>query len=675
MHRELLYAIVPMLCIAQLPAYGQSDSVMRNIDLYAVEVKGTKATSKMKEYANGKIVLDTKLFNTLPQILGNADPLHYTQLLPEIQTNGEYRAGVNIQGCESSHNLVSIGTVPIYNPSHLLGFFSTFNASHFDSFSVVKAPGAGSPNRLGGELAMDLPANVPDTLSADISVGMIESQATVRVPVGKNTLVTASARVSYINLLYSRWLSTADYDTRYSFYDINFTLLHRFDTRNTLVVDCYGGNDNGMFVDGSYTATLKANWGNRMVALHHRYAAGGSLQLATSAYYTSYRNRFALSMQGIDYRLPSGIHDFGLKHSGTCGNLSWGADVVCHRISPQSFETDGTAVAYQTADADNTTWEMSANAVYTQPLSEWFRLEAGLRASAYGSRATGWFAHADPSLSLNYNNYHVEFYAGYSMKHQYLFQTGFSDVGLPTEFWMSSDRRFRPQYAHSVNLGSSVYLFSRRYKLSGNVFFKKLRNQTEYFGSVLDFVNSNYDLNNHLLQGKGTNCGFSAVVTKCSGKLNGWASYTYTRARRVFLRNNSTGRYAANHERPHEIDAVLTYELGKHWSFGATFVYASGTPYTAARYLALINGNIVASYGEHNASRLSPYCRLDLSVNYKWKPRFAKENGINLSFYNATGRDNALFYHISIHRDGRFSYQPQSFVVGILPSVSYFCKF
>ena len=675
MYRKLLYVVISMLCFTRFSTFGQCDSVMRSIDLHDVEVKGTKITSKMKEHASGEIVLDTKIFNTLPQIFGNADPLRFTQLLPEIQTNGEYRSGINIQGCESSHTLISIGEVPIYNASHLLGFFSIFNTSHFDCFSVTKAPSSKTSNRLGGELKMDIPKCLADSLSADIFMGLIESQGTIRVPIGKKTLVKLSARTSYINLLYSRWLSPDESDIRYSFYDANFTLLHQFNEKHSIVVDYYGGNDSGTFNDGSYTAKMKAIWGNQMVAVHHRYTSNMSLHFSNSAYFTSYRNIFSLGMQDVYYRLPSSIMDFGLKHNGTWKNFSWGANVVYHYICPQSLETNGTAVTYHSKISNNDTYELSANAAYTLPLTEWFKLEAGLKGNVYGSQQTGSFIHVDPSISLTYNNYNVEVYTGYSIKHQYLFQTGFSDAGLPTEFWMSSNKNFQPQYAHSVNIGTSLYLFARKYKISGSIFYKKLYNQIEYFGSVLDFVNSDYNLNNHLQQGKGTNYGLSIIINKCSGKLNGWVSYTYTHARRDFLRDNNAKSYAASHERPHEFNAVLTYDLDKHWSLSGTFVYASGTPYTSAQYLALINGNIIANYGEHNASRLNPYSRMDISVNYKWKPCFAKENGVNLSFYNLTGRNNELFYYISTHRDGSFSYKPQSFVVDILPSVSYFCKF
>lgn len=339
------------------------------------------------------------------------------------------------------------------------------------------------------------------------------------------------------------------------------------------------------------------------------------------------------------------------------------------------LQSSGTiADGYSSRQVTNTL-EASGYAAYRHPLSDNLHMEAGVRGTVYGSGPTGYMTSADPSVTFTYKGHAVEVFGGCAMKHQYLFQTGFSDAGLPTEFWLSSDRVYRPQRASSVSAGTSAYLFARRYKVTANVFYKRLRNQVEYVGNILDFVNSEYKLSDHLVSGKGENYGCSIMLNKCSGRLSGWVSYTYTHARRSFDTERLSGSYPANHERPHEINAVMTYERGKHWTIGSTFVYASGTPFTAADYLSLINGNIIAHYREHNANRLQPYCRLDLSVGYKWKPRFAKENGLNLSVYNATGRSNELFYCISAHDDGSFAYKSRSFIVNILPSISYYCKF
>ena len=119
----------------------------------------------------------------------------------------------------------------------------------------------------------------------------------------------------------------------------------------------------------------------------------------------------------------------------------------------------------------------------------------------------------------------------------------------------------------------------------------------------------------------------------------------------------------------------MAWSTGKHLTIGATFVFASGTPFTAPVSASILNGNIIATYGKHNANRLGAYGRLDVSVNYKWKPKHAKERGINFSVYNATAHRNALFYRIDKQRDGDFAVRPVSFMLDMLPSLSYYCKF
>ncbi|MBP3471551.1 MAG: TonB-dependent receptor [Paraprevotella sp.] len=658
----------------EICAYGQIDSVMQSVTLGNVEVKGTRYTSHIKSHANGQVTLDLKGLGSMPKFLGNADPIRYSQLLPEIQTNGEYRSGVNIQGSESSHNLVTMGGVPIYNAGHLLGFFSTFNSSHFSQFSIAKMNDAKSCNRIGGELSMDLPCSIPDTLSGEVSLGLISSQGTIRLPIKGQTLLLASVRTSYVNALYGSWLKTEDLDMDYSFSDFNFTLLHKIDDHHDITLDYYGGFDKGMLSDHSYTAKMNAAWGNQMAGFHHHFKKDG-LKLKNTLYVTAYKNDFSFCMQDLDYKLPSSILDIGIKHEAEWKKLSWGADAIYHDIKPQALRSTGTIVSFSSSVQSIQAAEVSFYAAYKYPIAEYLHGECGIRGSAFGSNQSKVRVGVDPSVNITYNNYKVELFAGYSLKHQYLFQTGFSEVGLPTEFWLPSDDAFRPQYAHSVNVGASMFLFSRRYKLSTNLFYKRLHNQMEYFGSVFDFVNAKYDLASHLQQGRGQNYGCSVILNKCTGKLSGWVSYTFTRARRTFQPPARSHTYPATHERPHEMNAVLTYSVGKHWDFGGTLVYASGTPFTAVKYLMLMNGNIISTFGEHNRARLQPYCRLDVSVNYKWKGRLVEENGINVSAYNVSARENELFYYLSTDRKGNFSYRSQSFFVDVLPSVSYFCKF
>ena len=673
MNLRYLYSLLVTLHIGlAMPAVAQ-DNPTWSVSLDSVMVRGKRFSSPIKQKVDGSIVWNLQMMDDMPKIMGNADPVHYTQMLPGIQTNNEFKSQVNIQGSDHSHSQVSVFGVPVYNVSHLLGFFSVFNGSHYPSMTITKNPMSASfPNKLGGELFFDLSDSVPLKASGEAAVGLISSQGTIRLPLSRKVSLNISLRGSYINALYSQWLKTDDETIRYSFYDTNATLLYRIDHRNSILLDFYHGNDRVSYFSERYLSDMEDTWGNTLGAVHWLHKGYNGFISKSTLYVTSYRNKFDISMQRLQLRVPSSITDVGLKSSATWNRWNGGLDVVRHQINPQKIEARESPYVYPDV-ASCHSLESSIYCNYTLPVSKSISLSGGVRGTLY--HVDGWTSGSvDPNIALIYESYNTQIALSYALRHQYLFQTGFSNIGLPTEYWQTSNAQRRPQYGHLWGLNFSQYLFRHHYKLTADVFYKKLYHQTEHNGSVLDYLNSSTDVDNHLLFGKGENYGFSVMLNKCAGRLTGWVSYSYTRAKRWFDALGQ-GSFPANHERPHEVNMVATYAPNKHWSFGAVFVYASGTPFTAPAYVGVLNKNIMIEYNEHNSNRLKPYMRLDLSVNYKWKTRLLKENGINLSLYNATSKSNELFYYIESNHEGAFAYSPVELVLNILPSISYFCKF
>lgn len=663
-----------LLCIFSLfGLHAQNNEDIQTIFLDTMIVSGAKHTSFVTNKSGGTYTLDMKGISYLPQVFGNADPIHYVQMLPGIQTNAEYESGIRIQGCENSHNIISVEGVPIYNANHLLGFFSTFNAQHYKSLNLRKNNTViSTSNRLGGELEMTLPKEHPDTINGEISVGMISSQGTLRTPLGKNLSLNVSLRGSYINLLYDKWINEDDSHTRYSFYDANVTLDNTINSSNTILFDFYVGQDNGRFDQESYQANTKDVWSNMMGALHWMYD-GEKLKLKNTLYRTSYNNDFRMDLPQTQYSIQSGIVDYGYKGLLTLDRWMVGAEAIYHHIKPQAFSQIDSHNDKLAASVHKSL-EGTIFGNYQHPLTSSLTAEVGTRLSMFSVSSTQYFA-VDPSAKLQWDVNDITFHIDYSLKHQYLFQTGFSSMGLPTEFWISADTDHRPQYSHGMTASVSLPLLQNRFRISADVFYKRLYNQVEYVGNILDLANSVSDYSRFLTTGNGENYGFSIVLNKNTGKLTGWINYTYTHARRKFVEMNPLHSYSASHERPHEIDAVLSYSPFRHWNFGASFVYASGTPYTPYETVFLFNHNLLYTHGEYNSGRLSPYCRLDLSADFKWRSRLVKENGINLSLYNTTCRKNELYYRLKTNANGNFAFMPVSFVVKILPSLSYYCKF
>ncbi len=659
-----------------------SAEVADTLNLYrlkSVEVKGKKLRSPLKE-VDGASVVSMSLMDDMPRILGNADPLHYAQLLPGIQTNSEYDAGIHIQGCDNSHNLVTLGGAPVYNAAHLLGFFSVFNAGHFSDMSLVKSSSSAAfPNRLGGSVDMRTPTWLwsEDSLRmkaihGELSVGPMSSQGTLKMPLGKRSLLLVSARAAYLNLLYSKWLEVDGDKINYDFSDYNLSYVTQINDRNVLKLEAYWGYDNVKLREASDGFGASVKWDNTLAALHW-YSQGKKATAEQMIYYSRYANRVAFNYSSIQAGVRSRIYDLGYKGWLQTGGFKAGLDLIRHGIQPQQTSLQGDFSDNLPVQAPQTSLEASVYALYRKPLSQRLTGEIGLRANVYHQQVS--FYGMSPSAQVFWNmSSKGRLSLHFGIHHQYLFQTGFTSSGLPTEFWFSADSLRRPQYSYNASLQGEFWFADKEYRLSAEIYFKWLKHQVENTGNIFDLLYSSYSFDGALLYGKGCNYGFNLLVEKRRGRLTGWLSYSYGRARRRYAGSQYAGWFPANHERLHELNAVGTCRLGKRWSIGATFVVASGTPYTHVDYAYLVSGNLVTEYGEHNAERMNPYMRLDMSLNYDWTTRGSRRSGINFSVYNLTMHKNDLFYRLKVY-NGHVRYGTFRFLMPILPSINYYYKF
>lgn len=679
MNKQLLLFLFLGTISIQKSVSAEMSDTLNHYQLQDVEVKGKRLRSHLKALDDASIV-DMSLMDYMPRILGNADPIHYAQLLPGVQTNSEYDAGLHVQGCDNSHNYVSLDGVPIYNATHLLGFFSIFNASHFSEMSLTKSSTSASfPNRLGGSVDMLTPTWIcgEDSLQAngkhgEIAVGPMSSQGTVKLPIGKRSMLMVSARAAYLNLLYSKWLEMDGDHVNYDFADYNATYITQLDDANVIKAEAYWGYDNLKIGQADQGMQTKIKWDNTMAALHW-YSRHSKWQTEQSVYFTRYANRVRLNETSIDVGVRSYIYDLGYKGRLKFGRWDCGTDVIRHELMPQDITTGGTINANVAPTKKQRTVEASAYMKYLQPLSQRLALETGLRFTYYYNKDR--FASLDPNIKLRWDASQAsQFSLNLGVHHQYLYQTGFSSMGLPTEFWLSSSNEFRPQYAYNASLQGNLWLKDREYRLTTELYFKKLEHQVENSGNIFDILYSSYSLEGALMKGKGYNYGANIMLEKRRGKLTGWVSYSFGRAKRRFDGDRYSGWYSASHERIHELNAVATYKIGKRIELGATYVLASGVPFTRIKYAYMVFNNIVSEYGPYNGDRIKPYMRLDLSMNYDFKNSGDKRSGINFSLYNATMYNNILSYRIKVYK-GQVRYATFSFLMPILPSISYYYKF
>ena len=666
---------------------AEMTDTLNHYGLQTVEIRGKRLRSPLREI-EGSSIISMSFMDEMPHILGNADPLHYAQLLPGVQTNSEYDAGLHIQGCDNSHNYVSLSGAPIYNAAHLLGFFSIFNAGHFTEMSLQKSPVSASfPNRLGGRVDMLTPTwlAAEDSLSVgavhgELSVGPMSSQGTLRLPVGKRSLLLLSARAAYLNLLYSKWLEVDGDEVKYDFSDYNLSYITQLDDANVLKIEGYWGYDNMKIGQASYGLQGKLKWDNTMAALHWYSRSkdglnegGKDWSMEQMVYYSRYANRLNVGEYSFQVGMRSFIFDLGYKGNFSWGRWRMGAEVVRHQLLPQDIGISGNLANYQTDTQHQLATEASAYLQYCQPLGEKLLMEMGARVSGYHCQKS--FYRVMPHLKLNYVlSQSAKLNLNLGIRNQYLFQTGFSSAGLPTEFWFAADQNHRPQYACHAALQGEFWFAEKEYRLSVETYYKWLMNQIENNSNMFDILFSSYSFDGSLLHGKGYNYGLNLLLEKRRGKLTGWLSGSWGRAMRKFDGAQYQGWYPAGHERIYELNAVATYRINRRVSLGSTYVLASGTPYTKVNYAYLMSGNLVTEYGPHNGDRVKPYMRLDLSVSYDFATKGKVRSGINFSLYNVTMHGNDLFYRIKVY-DNHVRYNAFKFLMPIMPSINYYCKF
>ncbi len=615
-----------------------------------------------------------ELMHSMPHILGNADPLRYMRMLPGVGINSELDAGIHIQGCDDEHNYCGINGVPIYNVNHLLGIFSAFNPSHFSKIELSKSwHNTSLPNRLGGQVDI-VGFNEPQSFGGELSIGPMSTQGTIKLPIDTTSTLILSGRFAYLNLLYSRWLKFGDDKIKYSFSDYNLTYIKKFSNRSKIWVDAYLGNDDATYSTSYYDLNFRAKWSNILASVNWQLQAADQYFLQT-AYFTRYENTMRFYQPNIDISAPSSIYDLGYKIKNVHEHFSVGADFTYHNADV-IMPTLGGELLDSSYSGDKHTFESSVYGEFMHAAGSNVDLTYALKLSNFiADDDTFWGI--DPEISLLWklsSQSKLDFIL--STRHQNLFKVGFSDVGLPSEFWMPASAKYHPQYSYNASAVFETFFRDRHYRLSAEIYYKRLYKQVEYVGNVFDFIYKTYNLDKSLISGDGHNYGVALTLEKRKGRLTGWLSLSLGRSLRHFEELDEAGYYPSNHERLFDVSAVASYKFNEHFDFGVTFICASGTPFTPAKRMYLLNNNIIMEFGKHNEMRTPAYLRADLSVNYNIKHSGKNRSGINFSLYNFTCVSNQVMYAFEYYRaENSFEYRPTGFKFRLLPSISYFINF
>ena len=641
----------------------ESSKITEHIDKPMLVIKGG---------VSGEVSVEK--IRSIPSILGAADPVRFIRLLPSVQMNTETDAGLYMQGSEYSHTQLSIGGVPVYGGTHMFGLFSIFNPTHYKSMDY--STDAGQRLRLSGVIDMTLPDSLAKRSGADISLGMLSVQGTVRIPTGSNSTLYISGRRTLINLFYGRYLRFADQPIIYGFTDANLTWYARPSSRDRLWVDVYAGRDEGKFIFGEGGVTMQGAWYNGLGSVHWDHYFSG-VTLKQTGYCTRYGITSDLTSDFLEGHMNAYIHNVGYMADVLWNGWDFGVTAAWLQAQPQNPETSG---HYNTmnngSEPRQDALETSITATYSRPLGYYLILKGGLGVHGFLNDRKQFFWGLTPQIEATVNLMEGgKIGARYGIHRQNIFQTGMTNMGLPTEFWVLSGDYSAPQWSHNASLSYNVDLFSQKWAFSSELYFKRLYNQLEYQGTLMEMFNGNYSLSRSLLKGDGYAYGINIMFQKKEGKLTGWAGYAFGRSLRRFDNPSYPGLYPSDHERLHEFNLVATYDWGR-FDVGGTFVAASGTPYTRAESFYIIGDRMICNYGERNACRLPAYIRLDLSGNWYFIKNSRMEGGVNLSIYNVLCRENAVAYGLKINKEEQsYQFRPTTFGIKFMPSVAVFFKF
>ncbi|AZA93493.1 Outer membrane receptor for ferrienterochelin and colicins [Chryseobacterium nakagawai] len=639
---------------------NQEEQKSNTID--EVIVSGIKKDKNLTSAQMGTETLNIKSIEKLPVLFGEKDVMKTIQLLPGIKSNGEGSSGFSVRGGATDQNLILLDEAPVYNASHLLGFFSTFNSDALKDASIIKG---NSPAQYGGRLSSVMDVKMKDGNNKNYNVnggiGLISSRLSVEGPIQKEkSSFIVSGRRTYADLFLK---SSKDYkDNKLYFYDLNLKANYQINENNRIYISGYFGRDVLGLGD-----TFNTDWGNTTATLRWNSIINSKLFSNTSIIYSNYDYKIGLKNNESEFNLNSKIQDWNLKQDFTwfAGNkhsVRFGLQSIYHTLTPSS--ASGTIVNSYSRNP-RYSWE---NALYINDdfkATEKLTINYGMRLSFFSVLGGDTFntyengelmgsqylekgkfgktyTNLEPRITANYRINEVSSVkGGYSRNTQNLHLLSNSSSGNPTDQWIGSSYSVKPEIADQISAGYSRNFNNNNYELNAEVYYKSMQNQIDFKNGAQIGFSTAADVEGELLFGKGRAYGLELIAKKKSGKLTGWISYTLSKTERKIDGINDNQWYNARMDKTHDISIVATYQLNPKWTLSGLFLYSTGNAVTFPVGKYELNGQTVFQYNSRNADRMPAYHRMDLSATYEPESNKRFRGSWTFGIYNLYGRENA----------------------------------
>ncbi len=660
-----------------------------------VMVSSAKNNRNVQKPQMGTIDVPLRAIKNLPVLLGERDIMKIIQLLPGVQGGQEGTAGFYVRGGNLDQNLVQLDEATVYNPNHLFGLFSTFNVNAINNVQLIKG---GFPAEYGGRLSSILNITMKEgnktKFQVEGGIGILSNNLTIQGPIQKNkSSFIFSVRKSYIDLLLRGFTTVqgSKKSTSYKFYDVNAKMNFEIGKKDHLFLSFFKGNDIAAY-NNANSLNYTTDFGNSTGTFRWNHLFGSRTFSNTSVIYNDYDLGLSTSQNNFYSLLYTAVKDFTVKTDvtiipNTKHKVKTGFTFTHHQLSPASFSAAipkrGNRITINKDSIDKLNSNEMAFYVGDEfDVSPKFSVNYGIRVSMF-SEGKKTYSFIEPRLTARISvSPDASIKASYTKMNQFLHLIPNSTAGLPTDIWVPSSNKTKPQSSTQYALGYFRNFKDNQIETSVEIYYKKMDNQV-LFGEGKQ-LKINVNLDSLIVYGQGDSYGAEFFAKKNSGKFTGWISYTLSKTTQKFANLNFGKEFPFKYDRRHNFAITASYQITKKWAINSVFVYSTGAAFTAptGRISTINSGTIFEGnyyvYEGRNNYRLAPYHRLDVAVSNKKTIQIFKmkcEREWVFGLYNIYSRQNPYFVYFEIDALTGKPTAKRVSLLPIIPGVSFNFKF
>jgi TonB-dependent receptor-like protein/carboxypeptidase-like protein len=677
-------------------------------ELQEIVIQGYSRTN-VKQIQTGKVTLSPAFVTELPAAFGEQDVVKSLENIPGINLQSDGSTFFFVRGGNKDQNLILIDDAPIYNPSHLLGLFSSIVPDAVNSIDVYKSD---FPLSKGGRLSSVIDIKTKEgnknRFSAWGNIGLISTQLGIEGPFKKSSSsYILSGRLSRI-----KWIVKQDNPDleKFQFYDLTGKTNFRLNKKNRLYFSFYTGSDQFL------TENDGLGWTNTNGSVRWNNVINAKTFMNLTVYGTNYEYLLYVDRkQDVSWR--SRIGELGIKADfshfiKSNQELSFGLNINGRTINPGNLNLQDTVPKDLIVSVKNNIESVAYIQHEIKTKGNW-GFKYGLRASLWTSLGESFefkfneagqatdtldyenrqiynnYFQLEPRITSSYavsTNSSIKLSYGRSVQNLHLMTNSISPF-TSFEVWLPSGPNIKPQLSDQISLGYYYNLANLGISLNTEAYYKLMSNQIDYEDHASTLLNPTIE--SELLFGKVKAYGIELSAKKEEGRLRGLVGYTYSRAKSDFDDINGGRIYPAYFDKPHQINVNINYDFGLRVTLGTNFIYTSGLPFSSPTSFYNFDDNEVPIYARKNNDRFPAYHRLDISAKFILNKNLDRNfrHSLTVSVYNVYARKNPIFinFNKSIDKNGNFEVPAnllaanrvtsRTFIYRLTPSISYQFRF